>query len=256
MKLDLNVFTNFCAPAVAEIPLFQEVPRLLSTFGRAPFDRIRIFCDPGPLQLPVQDFLAQCRATPALAGAEVFTAHGLADGYVQSIQRSDADFVFQLEHDWQLVPELLHHSFTEICARMRAHKLPWLVFNRYLNEGGSPPHVLLDFPGFPVCRSTYFTNCPHILDRKHAAEHLVPFIDLTEIGSRGIERELTCKYGQGWIYGPLTYPPVSIHADGKALNRAWRRSSLSRRLLEIHWKTRRRIRDRLGLTSYGKIGDA
>jgi hypothetical protein len=256
MKLDLNVFTNFCTPDVSQIPLFRDIPTFLSTFGKENFHRVRIFCDPGPIPISIPSFLDQCRATSCFAGAEIFVTRGLADGYIQSIDSSDADFLFQLEHDWLLAPGLLSHGFVQICELMRKHRLPWLVFNRSRNFDKAPNCQQLDFTSFPVCLVTYFTNCPHIIDRSYAAEHLVPFIDRNETGSRGIERELTHKFGQGWIYGPHGHPAISTHCDGKELLRSWRRAGLKERTCEIYWKARRRMRDRLSLNTYGKIGQA
>jgi len=253
-ELDLNVFTNFCANTVERLPVCDTLRSFGAAFGFEPFANIRVFCHAAPLRVPFDALHEALRRTVPGRTIELHSTRGLADGYVRSLELSDADVVFQLEHDYRFDATRIAHGVRDIAQAMRAAGVPYLRFNVGPNCDDAFDRITpVDMAGIPVCRTVIFSNRPHLLDRNYALQHYVPRINRAGRASLGIEKELTAAFRIGWIYGPPAHPPVITHTDASNALRQWRRQRLSRRLLERLARNAKIVRDRLGLGRYGRI---
>ena len=254
MTLDLNIFTNFTANRVEELPIFETLRSFAVAFGLNDFPNIRVFCHAAPLHVPFEALHAALLAAVPGRTIELYSTRGLADGYVRSIEVSSADILFQLEHDFGFDAGAIGHRISDIARAMRGAKVPYLRFNLRPNQDNALDRLTpVDMAGIACCRTVIFSNHPHLVDRAYAREHYVPHINRTRGGSRGIEAELTAAHHSGWIYGPLGHPPVISHIDGRAFTKQWRRERLSNRLIEFASRNAKIVRDKLGLGRYGRI---
>jgi hypothetical protein len=254
MTLDLNVFTNFTANRVQELPIFETLRSFAAAFGFSDVSNIRVFCHAAPLHIPF-DVLhaALLKAVPGRA-IELYSTRGLADGYVRSIEASSADFLLQLEHDFRFDAAAIGHRLSDIAQAMRTAKVAYLRFNLRSNQDNALDRLTpFDMACIACCKTAIFSNHPHLVDRDYARKHYVPHIDRTRGGSRGIESELTAAHHSGWIYGPLGHSPAISHIDGRAFTKQWRRASLSNRLIEFASRNTKIVRDKFGLGRYGRI---
>jgi hypothetical protein len=252
--LDLNVFTNFSANRIEQLPVFGTLQSFGTAFGFEAFSNIRVFCHAAPLSVPFDAFhAALLQAVPGRT-IELYSTRGLADGYVRSLQLSNAEVLYQLEHDYQFDPGQIGHRVADIAQAMRAANVPCLRFNIGPNkDNGLDRITAFDMAGIPVCKTVIFSNRPHLLDRVYALEHYVPRINLAGRGYRGIEKELTATFKAGWIYGPVGHPAVIHHTDGHTALREWRKQRLSWRLLEFVSRNIKTVREQFGLGRYGRI---
>lgn len=253
-SLDLNVFTNFTANRIEDLPIFDTLASFQQAFGFDAFSNIRVFCHAAPLSVPFDAFHKALLAALPGRTVELHSTRCLADGYVSSIRISDADVLYQLEHDYRFDAGLVKHGVAEIADAMLASGVHCMRFNILDNVTFGLDRVsAFDMAGIPVCRTVIFSNRPHLIDRRFAVANYVPRIDVTRGGSRGIEDELTQAFHEGWIYGPPDYPRVIEHIDGRTATKLWRRQRLSRRLLEFVSRNYKIFRDRYGLGRYGRI---
>jgi hypothetical protein len=254
VTLDLNVFTNFCANSVEQLPIFGTLRSFSNAFQFDAFSNIRVFCHAAPLSVPFPAFYAALQRTVPGRAIELYSTRGLVDGYVQSLNLSKAEMLFQLEHDYAFDATRLHHGTTEIANAMRAAGVPYLRFNIVPNENNELDTVTqIDMAGIPCCQTVIFSNRPHFLDRTYALTHYVPKMNVAGRGYRGIEKELTAALHTGWIYGPKGHPPIIRHIDGHTALRQWRKQSLSRRILEFASRNTKMAREHFGLGRYGRI---
>ncbi len=252
--LDLNVFTNFCAFRIEQLPIFGTLRSFGAAFGFDAFANIRVFCHAAPLSLPYDAFhQALCETVPGRT-IELHTTRGLVDGYVRSLELSDAEYVFQLEHDYDFEAAHVTHRVPDIVAAMRTAQVPYLRFNIGPNQDNELDRITaVDMAGIPVCRTVIFSNRPHLLNRQHALQHYVPNMNRAARGSRGIEKELTARFHTGWIYGHAGHPPVIVHTDAYNALRAFRQQRLSWRMREFALKNIKTVREHFGLGRYGRI---
>jgi hypothetical protein len=252
--LDLNVFTNFSANTIEQLPIFGTLQSFGTAFGFESFSNIRVFCHSAPLSVPFDAFHAALLRTIPGRAVELYSTRGLVDGYVRSLQLSKAEVLYQLEHDYQFDASRINHRVSDIARAMRAANVPYLRFNIGPNENNELDRITaFDMAGVPVCKTVIFSNRPHLLDRAYALQHYVPKMNLSGRGYRGIEKELTHAFRAGWIYGPVGHLAVIRHTDGHAALREWRRQRLSRRLLEFVSRNAKTVRELFGLGRYGRI---
>jgi len=251
--IDINIFMNHCAPSVEGLPVFATVKGCLEYFSRDHFGAIRFFCDSEPFDLENNEIISRL-SEKIEVDFEFYRTSGLGDGYVRSITVSTAEYLLQLEHDWAFVPGGVTHSLAAITAAMECAQIPYLRFNQRANLDAHD-ETLSEFnsTAIPMCATTMFSNNPHILNRRLAAELYLPYISTERGRSAGIEENLTSRYRAGWIYGPLGHPATIHHTDGKNATRAWRRASQVNRAVLGLKKYRRRIARRLGLIQYGRL---
>jgi hypothetical protein len=253
-SLDLNVFTNFTANKVEQLPILDTLASFSGAFGFDAFSNIRVFCHAAPLSIRFEDLHAALAAAIPGRSIELYSTRSLADGYARSIKASRADVLYQLEHDFRFDPSLVRHSLRDIAQAMPKAGVHCLRFNIRPNCDTELDRVsAFDMAGIPCSKTVIFSNNPHLIDRAFAVENYLPRINLTRGGSRGIEDELTKAFREGWIYGPVGYPPVIEHIDGRTQTKIWRRQRLSWRLIEFVSRNAKTVRDRYGLGRYGRI---
>ncbi|MEO5368668.1 MAG: hypothetical protein H7833_01185 [Magnetococcus sp. DMHC-1] len=218
MKLDLNLFTNFCSNHIDDTPLFNTIESLHKQVGLDIFNSIKVFCHHGPFIHNRMQFYQKVAASLVGYPFTFYYTRGLADGYLKSIQVSDADYLFQFEHDWVFIQGRLRHDLLTICQSMQNNSIPYVRFNRFPNQSttvetlSAVPDCVGDVP---FCKTTQFSNNPHLLDREHARLTYMPLINIKKARSSGIEENITRQYREGWIYGDLLQEPVILHTDGK-----------------------------------------
>lgn len=254
MPVDLNLFTNFTANRVEQLPIFETIQSFSQAFGLDLFQNIRVFCHAAPLRIRFEDLYVKLRECMPGRDIELYSTRSLADGYVRSLQLSNAEFVYQLEHDYCFDARHVEHSLSVICRAMRNAGVPYLRFNILPNSDNELDRISeFSMDDIMCCKTVIFSNRPHLLDRAYALKHYVPFINLSRGGSRGIEDRLTEQFRAGWIYGPYGHPPIIRHIDGRARLKSWRRQRLSWRLTEFVSRHLTRLRDQRGWGFYGRV---
>jgi hypothetical protein len=254
MQVDLNLFTNFTANRVEQLPLFETIQSFSRAFDLGSFQNVRVFCHAAPLSMKFEDLYAKLRECSPGRDVALYSTRSLADGYVRSLRVSDAEFVFQLEHDYCFDGGEVKHGVSAICRAMRSADIPYLRFNIHPNFDNELDRISeFEMNGMACCKTVIFSNRPHLLNRAYALKNYVPVIDLSRGGSRGIEDRLTDQFRAGWIYGPYGHPAIIRHIDGRERLKRWRRQRLSSRLTEFVSRHRTRLRDRLGWGYYGRV---
>lgn len=213
----LNIFSN----ATNDAPSLEVIERtwqsFVDTFGYIP---MTIYVDPHP---NFAAFKKYARALTQRFGCEVVQTTGLAEGFVQSIENSTEDYLFQLEHDW-VFTDAIKHSLPEILEVIQAERLYYMRFNRFPNTWTEREAKWQTFVeekhtnaagGMNYCLTDNLSNNPHILDRQYYLTHFVKRIDRTLPGAGLVEEVLTRKGYVGTLYGGLNYPPTVIHTDGR-----------------------------------------
>src|SRR5579864_2102625 len=170
--LDLNVFTNFSANRVEQLPICKTLRSFGMAFGFASFSNIRIFCHAAPLSVPFDALHeAVLEAVPGRV-MELHSTRSLVDGYVRSLELSNAEMVFQLEHDYLFDATRIEHRVLDIAQAMRIAGIPYLRFNVGPNRDNELDRVSpIDMAGIPICKTVIFSNRPHLLDRAYALQH-------------------------------------------------------------------------------------
>ncbi len=253
-SLDLNVFTNFTANKVEQLPVFDTLASFSQAFGFEAFSNIRVYCHAAPLSVSFSDLHAALAAAIPGRTVELHSTRSLADGYVSSIRASKADVLFQLEHDYRFDASLVKHGLQDLARAMQDARVHCLRFNvRHNHDNQGDRLSAFDMGGVPCCKTVIFSNRPHLIDRSFAHANYIPHIDLTRGRAGGIEDRLTDAFHEGWIYGPLDYPAVIEHVDGRAATRAWRQKSMARRLFEFFCRNIKIYRDRYSLGRYGRV---
>lgn len=214
----LNIFSN----ATNDAPSLDVIERtwqsFVDTFGYVP---MTIYVDPHP---NFAAYNAYRRALTERFGCEVVQTTGLAEGFVQSIETSTEDYLFQLEHDWVFDQEKIQHSLPQILDVMAAEDLFYMRFNRFPNTWTEREAKWQSFvdekhsdagTGMNYCVTDNLSNNPHILNRKYYLDNFVKLIDRTLPGAGLVEEVLTRKGFTGALYGGLNYPATVIHTDGR-----------------------------------------
>lgn len=219
--LALNVFSNLSHTDVSQHLLPRCLDSFFACFDRDTIGTMRLFLHPRPFAMTLPAYRAMLQRTQ-LAGCEVVLTENLADGYVRSITTVDADYAFQLEHDWLFNKPLIHHTLGDICAALRASGEDYIRFNKRstkLQPGSRFDGVIEETtlaPGFVACRTNCRSNNPHVIDTRAYREKYVVHIDTKRGGSKGIEDNLTDILQNGLIYGPEGYPATVGHLDGRS----------------------------------------
>lgn len=213
MKIELNIFTN-CTRSAPRLKIIKATMRsFLDTFGEMPF---RIFIDPGPKNVAFEQYKANIESS--FATKNIVMTSGLSDGYVRSIKESEADYLFQLEHDWTF--QNITHSIDEILAAMAKAGIYHFRFSKHPNTiteqlmKWQTVMIEKEAAGVKYCETDNLSNNPHIIDRKYYLKNLINRISVLP-GSRGIEGNLTKKGLVGCQYGGLDYPRTIIHLQGR-----------------------------------------
>jgi hypothetical protein len=212
MKIELSIFTN-CTRSAPKIEIIKKTYlSFINTFGKIPF---KIYLDPNPKTQAYEEYKKNLECW---FGSEIITTSSLSDGYIKSIKESEADYLFQLEHDW--IFKNITHSLSDILDAMSEAKIYHFRFSKHPNT--ITPELMKwqtimikkESNGIKYCETDNLSNNPHIIDRKFYLKNLLDRICLLP-GSSGIEENLTKKGLIGCQYGGLDYPPTIQHLDGK-----------------------------------------
>ena len=217
MKIDLNIFTN-CTSYAPDTEIIERTYCSFRDIFGIDYET-RIFIDPHPRANAYREY--NQRILKRLPFAGCVKTLSLSDGYIKSIQMSNADYLFQLEHDWLFHGEHIKHTLEEICEVMRNNNLYHFRFNKRENKIAVWDRFLkqIDNGNIQYCITPNISNNPHIVDRREYQNNILRYIKNKQ-GSRGIEEELnlTGKFFS-CIYGELGYPATVQHIDGRKLDK-------------------------------------
>jgi hypothetical protein len=147
----------------------------------------------------------------------VMMTNSLSVGYQRSVNASDADYLFQCEHDWLFLPTI-KHSLQEIIDIMESEGIYHFRFNKRQNLPAVWDKYMRESTtksGFKYCRSNNLSNNPHIINRKYYLENMIQHTRILP-GSKGVEECLNAvgKF-ESCLYGGLGYPATVEHLDGR-----------------------------------------
>lgn len=212
MKIELSLFTN-CTRTAPSLAIIQKTfNSFLATFGEIP---AKIYLDPGPNNPAFERYRENIIKQ---FGIEPILTSSLSDGYIKSIRGSEADYLFQLEHDWifqnikNTIPEILAAMVAAGIYHFRFSKNPNTITEQLMKW--QTVMVEKEAAGIKYCETDNLSNNPHIIDRKYYLKNLIDKISILP-GSRGIEGNLTKKGLIGCQYGGLDYPRTIIHLQGR-----------------------------------------
>jgi len=219
MDIELNIFTN----STVHAPDTWHIENTYHSFCAMWKKQIpvAVWCDRNPNREKADEYIENLKKIFPVVHSEV---NGLSHGYHLSAFQSEAEFLFQLEHDWEFYPDLITHTADELLDGMRKDNILHLRFNRKLAGNVPDGHASLghdidweDHEGsvFPYSTVKMVSNNPHIINRKRwvdeATKH-THYIGFTQ--SYGLEEYLTASPIRGAIYGPPGHPPTVYHTDG------------------------------------------
>ena len=209
MKIELNIFTN-CHKSSPDISIVKNTyDSFIKTFGEYP---VKIYCDKHPNIHNLQTY----KHNLSKITNNIIITESLSDVYIKSIENSDADYLFQLENDWEFNNNI-NHTLEDITAVMSELGIYHFRFNKRQNLLAGWDRELLEsyFNGLQYCITNNLSNNPHIIDRKKYDSELKHYIKVVP-GSKGIEHELN-KHGhlKSIIYGTIGYEATITHTDGR-----------------------------------------
>ena len=195
MEISLNMFTNcsIVAPDVATIE--RTYNSFCDTFGRI---KPTIYLDPHPYIKQKNKYIENLKKI----FDDIIIAGSLADAYMMSVENSETDYCFQLEHDW-IFNDNIKHTLGQIVSVMQKDNLYHFRFNKRENVVRAWDKWLFEKEScnLTYCLTPNLSNNPHIIDR-------LQYMGIYELienkpGSKGIE-EILLKQEElnGAIYGP------------------------------------------------------
>ena len=210
MKISLSLFTNSTLSAPRTDIIRRTYDSFCDTFGAG--YPVTVYCDSHPNFKMFKFYLEELQKT----FPKVYKTSSLSDGYVKSVNNTDADYLFQLEGDWIFNKSLIKHSLEEITAVMSAFGIYHFRFNKRANivSGWDIGLKEINSSGFKFCETSVLSNNPHIIHRETYIKKCLPLIQIKP-GSKGIEENLTHVGLTGAIYGGLNYPSCVKHQDGR-----------------------------------------
>ena len=208
-SIELNVFTN----STISSPSTEMIENTVLSFNRA-FDnniKIEVWCDPNPYLDNASLYITNLKKIFPV----VNISKSLSEGYVRSIKKSNSDFIFMLEHDWEFLPTI-SHSLTDIIDLIYNEGITHFRFNKRSNVPRKFDTNLREIKHryIPYCLTNGVSNNPHIIDRKKYIKEALKFIEISE-DSRGIEKQLSNQGIRAAIYGAKHHAPTVLHKDGK-----------------------------------------
>lgn len=210
MNLDLHIFTNSTVNAPSTEIIYQTYESFLRIFKKdlSP----TVWCDPKPNIDAAFHYITDLKKNFPV----VRLSQSLSDGYIKAIRKSEADYLFMLEHDWEFLSSITH-SLDEIISHMHEYDLWHLRFNKRKNTPVRSDKWLEEKgdDDFKYCVTPSVSNNPHIIDRVKYQEIALPLIKKAK-GSKGIEHNLLNIEGMtAAIYGPQDYPMTIRHLNGR-----------------------------------------
>lgn len=211
--IELHIFTNSTPKAPDN--LLKILDRTYSSFIKIFGDYLQptVWCDPNP-NIEVADIYIDRlkKIFPA-----VNTTKSLVDGYYRAVNSSNADYLFMLEHDWEILPTI-NHSLNDIVNGMNENQLWYLIFHKFNNFDKFPPNKKLTEcrdTKVPFCITNRVSNNPHIINRNGYLKKALKYINLDERGSNGLEVELTKSPLLAVFYGDKSQAATVRHLNGR-----------------------------------------
>lgn len=226
MKIGLSIFTNCTASA----PNTDMIKRTYDSFCDCFQDDlpVKIWMDKNPNISQSKNYWENLLKIFPI----VRVNNSLSENYVSSVRDSDADYLFQLEHDWHFNKAQIIHSLKEITEIMHDQGIYHFRFNKRSNKIAVWDTQMqeMDYHGFKYCVCNNLSNNPHIIDRKKYVKEIINDIEIVP-GSKGIEEVLnrTGKYYTA-IYGGLNHPATVTHLDGRKEERRVKQRSRGLRI--------------------------
>lgn len=214
MKISVNIFTNSTLSAPKTDIIRRTYDSFCETFGKD--YPVTVYCDSHPNFKMFKFYFEELQKL----FPKVYKTSSLSDGYVKSINNSDADFLFQLEGDWVFNKLHIPHSLEHICYVMKNENIYHMRFNKRQNIiqgwdiGLTEKYFRDDFTHLTYCETSVLSNNPHITHRETYIKKCLPLIQIKP-GSKGIEENLTHVGLVGGIYGEKNYPACIKHIDGR-----------------------------------------
>lgn len=217
MKISLNIFTN-CTKYAPSIEIISQCYKSFCRIFGNDIEK-KIFMDVNPNQEKAEEYFKKLR--DYFRCSHFIHTQSLSDGYIASINSSDSDYLFQLEHDWLFIADKINHSLFEICEIMERYNLYHFRFNKRQNIPAQWDKTLkeVDTGNMRFCITPNLSNNPHIINVKKYKDEILQHIKIKP-GSKGIEEEIN-NQGQyfGCIYGGMNYEATVKHIDGRRLDR-------------------------------------
>ncbi len=208
-SIELHVFTN----STISSPSTEMIENTVLSFNKA-FDnsiKIEVWCDPNPYLDSASLYITNLKKIFPI----VNLSKSLSEGYVRAIKKSNSDFIFMLEHDWEFLPTI-NHSLGDIIELIYNEGITHFRFNKRSNIPRKFDINLKEIKHGDIhyCLTNGVSNNPHIIDRKKYIQEALKFIQISE-KSRGIEKQLSNQGIRAAIYGGKHYPATVLHKDGK-----------------------------------------
>lgn len=213
--VDLNIFTNCTAKYSDDGSLIEDtLNSLVKIFGTEHISGVRIFVDPQPFPNKLEHYMKSISNIVPLEHEFVLT-NGLADGYIKSTEVCQADYLFQVEHDWNFLPSI-RHDLGFLVSCMKKESMDHLRFNKRPNvHAVNETLTEIKVNGCKFCKTTKRSNNPHIINRRSYLNEWNSVIDKSNRPKRadGIENKMVGLVG--YIYGSFNYPTQINHTDGR-----------------------------------------
>lgn len=208
-SIELHIFTNSTISSPSTKMIENTENSFCHSFGTG--YKTTIWFDPNPNLEKSQQYLSNLR----ILFPEINQTISLSDGYVSAVRKSQSNYLFMLEHDWEFLPTI-QHSLDEIVNLMDQEKIIHMRFNKRSNIPKKFDRELKEIkhPVFSYCTTNGVSNNPHVINREMYMDKMLQFITIRE-KSFGIEKELSNKGFRVAIYGAQNYPATISHKDGK-----------------------------------------
>lgn len=212
MNISLHIFTNATHSAPSTAVIERTWDSFTDVFGELP---TTVWCDPNPNRGAADAYLSQLKGL----FQDVQTSRSLSDGYCKAVMRSDAEYLFILEHDWLFVKSRIRHDLAAIIDAMKSAGLYHFRFNKRANNIGGWDTTLKPGRagnGIEYCLTPNLSNNPHLIHRETALSYIRSGVIKVLPGSKGIEEKLAENpYTYGAIYGGIGYEATIKHQDGR-----------------------------------------
>lgn len=219
--LTFNIFTNCCilSPNTDIIQyLITSIENIFSISLKKFI--INIFIDPNPHKDRYDSYLENIKKQFINYNINLYKTEGLSDSYKKSINICTTPLLFQLEHDWILLPTI-KHSLEKICnILLKNEDIHTIRFNKRDNIKCGMDKYMIEyiFDDLPLCKTPSVSNNPHIAHLNRIKKRALYIRD--DKGSHGIEDELRRKkykqfHQNNFVYGVYNYPPTIKHTDGR-----------------------------------------
>lgn len=211
-NIELNIFTNCTRSAPDVSHIMRTYESFCFTFDNCRQIPVTIYLDKNPNLLAFPEY----KENLSRYFENIIVTCSLSEGYVHSINNSEADYLFQLEHDWTFNNNI-PHSLCEIINNIDELGIYHFRFNKRQNIIAVWDKEMTEssFGDFKYCISNNLSNNPHIINRKKYIDELCNHIKIKP-GSKGIEEELNNQgIYKSMLYGPAGYPATVSHTDGR-----------------------------------------